>query len=714
MKTFKPDTFQMIIAGTFNAMLLTVPLFFTFTTEELFEFNKMFLTYFYALCILLVWGARMIFYRQFIFRTTKLDIPIALFVLSQLLSTLFSIHPYTSLLGYYTRFHGGLLSTITYVSLYYAFVSNVESKQLRGFFYSAFGAATLVGIYGILEHFGHSFSCYLVTSGASFGTDCWIQDVKNRVFATFGQPNWLAAYMITLLPLGIYIGQTTRKTWEKYLWILVTTLLFVTVLYTRSRSGILGLGIGLAIYAGFVSYVWWKERELRPREFFNKHWPLATIIGLCALLFVFVEHPFSPNLSQYFKPSATPAVTQAISEEIAPANRLDVGGSDSGEIRKIVWKGAIAVWRRYPIFGSGVETFAYSYYQDRPAEHNNVSEWDFLYNKVHNEFLNFLATTGLVGLVSYCTLLGSFSFLTTKRIHQAIKLENYDRALFYGSLVAGVAALSISNFFGFSTVMVSILLFLFFAISEIFDISIQKTFPEKISLTNLQYTLFTTLSIVGLLGMYFLYSYHSADVAYTKAKAYFAQNELGTGLDYMAEAIRKNPQEALFYDTLANEYQTYALDFANAGFATQAAVLKDRSVMASQATLDLNDRHINYYKTRARILINLAQLDPTLLPQAEETLLQAQRLAPTDPKLVYNLGLVAVWQSKTAEGIGYLEKSIALKSDYELPRIQLAKAYESQGDLAKALAQWQYITTNLNPNNAEAQTKIASLSAKLR
>ncbi|MDO8734650.1 MAG: O-antigen ligase family protein, partial [Elusimicrobiota bacterium] len=42
--------------------------------------------------------------------------------------------------------------------------------------------------------------------------------------------------------------------------------------------------------------------------------------------------------------------------------QLENGGTESGQIRLIVWKGALEVFKHYPIFGSGVETFAYSYY----------------------------------------------------------------------------------------------------------------------------------------------------------------------------------------------------------------------------------------------------------------------------------------------------------------------------------------------------------------
>jgi O-antigen ligase len=713
MKTFKPDSLQVLITMLFNLLVVTVPLFFSFSTEELFEFNKMVLVYFYTLSICSVWAVRMIVNKQFIFKKTKLDIPIMLFITSQLLSTLFSIHPYTSLLGYYTRFHGGLVSTFCYVALYYAFVSNFEVKQLKGFFYSLFGSAVVVSLYGILEHFGHSFSCYLVTNGQAFDASCWVQDVKNRVFATFGQPNWLAAYLIMILPVSLYMGQKSKLAWQKYLWIIVSSLLFVTVLYTRSRSGILGLCIGLTMYLLTVGYVWWRERELQPRTIVKKHWSFLSALAICGLLFVFVSHPFSPELGKIFSNPAAPT-TPIETPEAVPTNRLEVGGSDSGEIRKIVWKGAIDVWKRYPVLGSGVETFAYSYYLDRPVEHNNVSEWDFLYNKAHNEFLNFLATTGLVGLLSYCGMLAAFTLLTLKRITQAIKLEKYNRALLYASLISGITALSISNFFGFSTVMVTALMFIFFAISEIFDVSLSRPLPETSTLTNWQYTLLVIVAVGSIFGTYKIYNYHRADVLYTKAVSLLGQNQLEVGLDTLAAAIQKNPDEALFYDTLANQYAGYALGFADAGYATQAAELARRANIASQATLDLNNQQLNYYKTRARVLISLSQMDPTLLPQAEETLIEAHKRAPTDPKLQYNLALVELWQGQSESAAKNLQASIALKPDYELPRIQLAKLYEQQGNAAAALAEWQYILDNLNAENAEAKDRVASLSAKLQ
>ena len=141
---------------------------------------------------------------------------------------------------------------------------------------------------------------------------------------------------------------------------------------------------------------------------------------------------------------------------------LETGGTESGSIRKIVWTGALRIWQANPknfLIGTGPETFAESYYQFRPIEHNQTSEWELLYNKAHNEFLNYLATTGLLGLLSYLLLLIiQFSVFIKKSPNIEYRTLNI-------ALLAGWLTISITNFWGFSVVIMQLFLFLFPAIA---------------------------------------------------------------------------------------------------------------------------------------------------------------------------------------------------------------------------------------------------------
>src|SRR5258708_1482867 len=108
------------IEYSFYALFLLVPLVFAGNTSELFEFNKMWLTFGLTTIIMLAWLSKMVLEKKVTVQRTLLDIPLGLFLLSQIISTIFSLDQQVSWWGYYSRFNGGLLSTICYVLLYYA------------------------------------------------------------------------------------------------------------------------------------------------------------------------------------------------------------------------------------------------------------------------------------------------------------------------------------------------------------------------------------------------------------------------------------------------------------------------------------------------------------------------------------------------------------------------------------------------------------------
>jgi len=176
-----------IIEHSFYALFFLVPLVMTPWNFELFEYNKMMLVYILTILITASWLIKMVFRRRVIFTRTFLDIPLIIFFASQLLSTIFSIDRHTSLWGYYSRFHGGLFSSVSYLLLYYALVSNLNREKVFKSLYSLLISATLVSLYGVAEHFG-------------IDAKYWVQDVQNRVFSTLGQPNWLAAWLVALRP----------------------------------------------------------------------------------------------------------------------------------------------------------------------------------------------------------------------------------------------------------------------------------------------------------------------------------------------------------------------------------------------------------------------------------------------------------------------------------------------------------------------------------
>ncbi len=375
--------------------------------------------------------------------------------------------------------------------------------------------------------------------------------------------------------------------------------------------------------------------------------------------------------------------------------------------------------KRHPWFGTGVETFAYSYYQDRPAAHNLVSEWDFLYNKAHNEFLNYLATTGVVGLLTYSSLLGWFGWVAAKVVWS--KTVDSQTQLVTLGLAAGVVGLTISNALGFSTVMVTILMFWYFGILELIKkpASTQSSLPSQsparsLPSAPLQPTQWVGLSLTALAGLYIWWSIMTiwtADRAYAQGKQLIRAGETSAGLNQLQSAVIQSPGEALYYDELSSTYAALAVEYARQSDATTASQLAQAAITTSDKTLELNDRHLNFYKTRVRIFITLAQLKPDWLNNAQETLVEALALAPTDAKLMYNLALVQLALGDQETGLQTLKKTIELKPNYEGARVELAKHYQAAGQFELAKNEYRYILENITPNNELVFQQLTALEA---
>jgi len=719
----------------YGCIFLITPLVFTWFNEELFEFNKMMVVYALTAVIAALWLMRCLFAEKFEWKKTFFDFPLAIFIGSQLISTLLSIHLRTSIFGYYSRFHGGLLSTLSYSLLFAAFTQNFSRDHIWRFLRTLAIGSILVSIVAIPEHFGHSLSCVFINSSQlaqasplsevlqpaqllrSYNTSCWIQDVQNRVFATFGQPNWLAAFAITLLPVFFILAATRKK--EHFLYTITALALFTTLLFTRSRSGLLGCVVGLGWFM-ICTLIWFlrssqgKNKVGVLRQHFQEKsrvfLPLFSLfIGCLALAAIFGTPYTKPLFSSATPPTAMIAPTQ-------PVNRLENEITDSGDIRKIVWAGAIKIWQRYPIFGSGVETFAYSYFTDRPMAHNNVTEWDFLYNKAHNEFLNFLATTGIVGLTSYIIFLGAAIEVPIYFASKKKDLE-LEQALLLISFSTGLVSLTVSNALGFSTVMVGVLLFLYPAFTWILEKAELKTgvktnlaiLPEDHAPTYRPWiwSAVTALALCVVLGL--IWRAWSADYLLAKSRQLQQSQHFSEALDNLEKAYRLSGGEGVFTERLAETYSWLSASFADAQQATAAAYYREEAKAKADELLIENPHDLNFYKTKTRILATLAPQDPTLLIAAIKTLDQAAELAPTDPKVRYNHGLLMLSLSDTSHAQADFEQSIAMKPNYEEARISLAKILIQDKKWNEALDQYKYIVEKIQPQNTIAQHGILDL-----
>lgn len=637
----------------FNILFFFIPLVVFPKTSELFEFNKMVSTYILTVLIVSVWVVKMIYYKKVIFRRTILDVPLLLFVFSQVVSTIVSIDPTTSLFGYYSRVHGGLLSSLSYALLYWAYVSNMDKKAARRSVYFLIASGVLVSTYGVAQRFG-------------IDKDIWVQDVVNRVFSSLGQPNWLATWIVAIMPLAWAMGLGRNKDKFKFgLWTAVSLVFFLVLLFTKSRSGLLGFILADVIF-----------------------WTLAVKKNVKSLL---VWHLSALALAASIGTIWTPSVGSLINNSPAPAVTPEPGGTESGDIRKIVWRGALDIWKKNPIMGTGVETFAYSYYSARPAEHNLTSEWEYLYNKAHNEYLNFAANSGTFGLASYLAVI-CFAIVLFKR-----NIQGGKNKLLNLGIVSGFSSILVTNFFGFSVAPVALVFFLLPGVSIAVSKEIEKAPVPKGSLLLAQKFGIFVVFILGSYSLFLISKYWYADFVYAKGKGLNDSAEPFLAETHLRAAIKANPLPALYYEELSAALASQAISWFESGDKQRANTLADESLELSSFAVELSPRDLSLIKARAALFIKLSQQNPGYLAEASRVFAEAAILAPTDAKIHYNLGLSLARLGKTEEAISVLNKTVELKSDYRDARFALALLLLEQGKAQDAKRQLRYILENINP-----------------
>ncbi|HSX58238.1 MAG TPA: O-antigen ligase family protein, partial [Candidatus Saccharimonadales bacterium] len=391
--------------------------------------------------------------------------------------------------------------------------------------------------------------------------------------------------------------------------------------------------------------------------------------------------------------------------------QLEVGGSQTAQIRTIVWSGALETFKHYPLFGSGLETFGYSYYLFRPAAHNYTTEWDFLYNKAHNEFLNYLSTTGAVGFLTYLLFIGAFEYFAIRTL---VKMKwGAPRFLGLGILSGFNTALG-ANFFGFSVVPTNLLFFtfpVFFFLTtdslgeKLYKISFEKNLSflknnlnnniAKVLVAIISFSLF--LSVVG---------YWIGDFLYSKS---FGATDYQKSVRYLRTAVKLAPYEPVYRIELASNLASLAGAINEED--KNSEEVKTAAKEAQAIIDDLAKEHPNdtsLWQNKKGIDYDLAKIDPKNNDELLITAETLKRLAPTDASIQYDVALVYLYLDKNQHAQQQLEKVVALKNDYRDAVLALARTEiknKNNDAASKLLQDW----IKKNPADSEAEDLLKSL-----
>jgi len=738
-----------VIEYSFYALFFLVPLVFSGDTSELFELNKMWLTFGITAIISASWATKMVVEKRIAIQRTPIDILFLLFLVSQIISSIFSLDQYVSWWGYYSRFNGGLLSTICYFILYYAFVSNLEAKHVLKTLVVSLFSGLCVAIWGFPSHFGADPTC-LVFRG-TFDTSCWTDAFKPtiRAFSTLGQPAWLAAYMAILIPLSMaYTLKNRTKMGKSISFLLLSVLFYCLLIFAETRAGFIAFWIGNVLFWAAIYF-----KNLLPKPYFFRIFiSINVLFVLCSFLF---DSPIG-SFSQYTLPElmakAAPAAPAQSQTQAQPAPPADTSGIDditsSGDIRLLVWQGAIKAWENSPLFGTGVETYAFAYYKYKSPAHNMTSEWDYLYNKAHNEFLNYLATTGIFGLGTYLGFIGIFFFVGLKQLKDrsaAVKIaaqkvpekrsspvsETALESIIF-ALLAGYITIMITDFFGFSVVIINLYTFLVpgfvFLLLGILNRNRMLVIPksasevhENAAINPYQWTALVIFVGIACWIIIALIWYRQADIAYALGNNLDKVQQYQQAYPQLIQAVQMEPNEPVYQDELSINLAVLSAGLYSQKDTTQAAELAKNAVALSDDVVTQHPNDVVYWKDRVRIFYTLSATDTKdealYIQSAIQAINTAKALAPTDAKIAYNQGVLYGQAGDPMQAIQMLNETIKLKPDYTDAYIALglfyhAAAIDKNGKVInpdmqqKAIDTYNYILQHLAPTNSDVKKSL--------
>ena len=531
------EIIDLLIEFVYLAIIFIVPLYFSvwFPTYNTFELAKLFIFKTLVLVLVFLSSIKFIFYCPEELMKIKKYLLIPLLFISGLgISLFFSSNITQSFFGSYDR-QAGYLSYLFYFIWFILLIFNVRTlnnsfsknkflvinnnseiikRNIKRIIAVIVASGSLVAIYGILQILGIDF---LVWPESPLLT--------KRAFSTLGQPNFLASWILMVIPLSIYLFYENKKLVLKFLYFLSFLLELACLFFTSSRGAMIAFCLTIILAIIYLL-------------FFAKFKKKIKIFAGMGLLLIIVGGLWAVNL--------------IIPGRITSLANLNEGSS---AMRVSFYQAAADSISKKPAFGYGLENEGdvfISYYQPDWGVFGIVSAST---DKAHNLILDILLASGFFGLALYVSLYYYFFSLANKNI-----VKNRMSALSL-SLLLGVAAYLFSLLFDFSIVSGEIYFWLFLALIVVINFNEQETIQYiknknlKIILNQFKLVSLILISSSVIWGINYEFRVLISDHYFNKLYYTLAENQYSTALllsEYIKEE-KANPINQNYYDRFLGE-----------------------------------------------------------------------------------------------------------------------------------------------------------------
>ncbi|WDG06944.1 O-antigen ligase family protein [Vibrio campbellii] len=219
-----------------------------------------------------------------------------------------------------------------------------------------------------------------------------------------GDPNDLA--LVLMFPLAFTVSQLVEirsSIWIRGFALLTCLILFLSILETQSRGGLLG---ALSVFGYFTS------KHIRSRT-------LLVILTLVAALSLYIIAGIDVRVS---------------------GGGAEAGIDASAMGRLYAWEAAFKMALDNPLTGVGLENFYYNYFF-------YSSHWDGVNHAVHSTWFGVLAETGFVGLIVFIALIVSLVKTSLRSISLLTKQSDITLSVGANAVISGLIGTIVSGTF---------------------------------------------------------------------------------------------------------------------------------------------------------------------------------------------------------------------------------------------------------------------------
>ena len=356
-------------------------------------------------------------------------LPLGLLFIFLIISLLFSVDPAMSWLGTYDRQEGliswlfyGLWATLLVLHLN-SIPENLRLIKINSFLKVISISGLLVSFYAILQILGWDFVTWSEPA-----------NITGRSMSFFGQPNYLACWLVLVLPFSAYLIFIAKNKLSRLPWALVFISELAALLATGSRATFF---IFLIISAVWLIWFLTQKNILSRQKIFLII--LVVVITLSSFLtFLAISNrPRFEELTNFKKGSAA--------------------------VRLELWQTGWAAYLKKPWLGYGLENqkeVYVTYYKVDSALYSKPNSYS---DRAHNLILDILLTTGIVGLLFFAY----FIYWVFANLLKALKDNNYQNLSAF--LMWSLAVYLVSLLFNFSVTVTNI--YFWFIVALAFVIS---------------------------------------------------------------------------------------------------------------------------------------------------------------------------------------------------------------------------------------------------